>query len=351
MVANGPVESLPYSKAQLKKLLGARGSEIVVSAHRWMILARTLDARMQALQRQGRVGFYGAATGQEAVNVAAGLASQPSDWILPGLREQLVALVRGHPLPTYIHHLFGDAEDPARGRNMPCHPTARDVQYVSMSSVIGTQISHAVGIAYGLRLRRAAATAFAFFGDGATSSNDFAAGLNFAAVFGLPVLFCCANNQWAISVPVEHQSRSATLASKAAAYGMPGSQVDGTDFIATYAALAAARERVVAGRGPEMLEFVTFRMTPHSSSDDPTRYQPTGWAEQARRHDPVERLERWLLAHGLLDEAEKARLLAEADARVRAAIQTAESTPPPPPETLTEDVYAPPGSGGPSGAA
>lgn len=343
------VRPLPYSEPQVEKLLGAKWLEIVLEAHRWMVLARVLDARMQALQRQGRVGFYGAATGQEAVNVAAGLVTGPDDWILPGLREQLVALVRGHPLPTYVHHLFGDAMDPAHGRNMPCHPTAREVHYVSMSSVIGTQISHAVGVAYGLKLRRSKGASLAFFGDGATSSNDFHAGLNFASVFGLPVLFCCANNQWAISVPVDRQTRSTTLAAKAKAYGLPGSQIDGTDFVATYSALSVALARLRSGRGPLMLELVTYRMTPHSSSDDPTRYQPAGWADRAREHDPVERLERWLRDHHLIDETAQVRLAAEADGKVREAIREAEGTPPPPPASLTEDVYAPGGSHGPVG--
>jgi pyruvate dehydrogenase E1 component alpha subunit len=341
-MSTGPhVEPLPYHEPEVEGLLGARWLETLLTAHRWMTLARVLDARMQALQRQGRVGFYGAATGQEAVNVAAGLVTTPDDWVVPGLREQLVALVRGHPLPAYVHHLFADSRDPARGRNMPCHPTAREVHYVSMSSVIGTQISHAVGIAYGLKLRKTPGAALAFFGDGATSSNDFHAGLNFASVLKLPVLFCCANNQWAISVPVERQSAVAKLADKAKAYGLSGARIDGTDFVATCSALTAARSRITEGRGPLLLEFLTYRLTPHSSSDDPTRYQSPEWAERAKAHDPVERLERWLLDHRLLDAEAKVRVADEADGRVREAIREAEATPPPPLASLTEDVYSP----------
>ena len=306
-----------------------------------MLLARALDGRMLGLQRQGRVGFYGAATGQEAVNVAAGLATAPQDWILPGLREQLVALVRGHPLGTYVHHLFADARDPALGRNMPCHPTAREVRYVSMSSVIGTQISHAVGVAYGIRHRREPAVALAFFGDGATSSNDFHAGMNQAAVLGLPVLFCCTNNQWAISVPVERQTAVPTLAEKAKAYGMEGRRVDGTDFLACWSAVTAALARLRGGGSPEMIEFVLYRMTAHSSSDDPGRYQPPGWADATRSHDPVLRLERWLMEQGVLDPAKGDQLRSEADEEVREAVREAEATAAPGPETLTADVLAP----------
>lgn len=340
MTGDGAVVPLPYTAAEIESAVGPRWEETLLSAYEWMVLARTLDARMQGLQRQGRVGFYGAATGQEAVNVAAGLASTPSDWVAPGLREQLVALVRGHPLNVYMHHLFADDRDPSRGRNMPCHPTAREVQYLSMSSVIGTQVAHAVGLAYGLRAKKTGGVALAFFGDGATSSNDFHAGLNFAAVLGLPVVFGCTNNQWAISVPVERQTAAKTLASKAAAYGLSGHRVDGTDFVATYRALARALEDARAGHGPTLLEFVLYRMTPHSSSDDPTRYQPADWAARAMAHDPVARLEAWLATAGILTGEMQARLRNEKESEVRAAVAAAEATPPPRPESLTEDVYA-----------
>ncbi len=339
MTPAADTERLPYTPDQVAEALGRSWRTTLLTAHRWMVLGRTLDSRMQALQRQGRVGFYGAATGQEAVNVAAGLATTPDDWIFPGLREQLVALVRGHDLVAYAHHLFGDARDPAVGRNMPCHPSAREVHYVSMSSVIGTQVSHAAGLAYGLRLRRDRGVAVAFFGDGATSSNDFHAGMNLAGVFGLPVLFCCTNNQWAISIPVDRQTAAPTLASKAREYGLDGRRVDGTDLVAVYRALAESLARIRAGGPAEMIEFVLYRMTPHSSSDDPGRYQPGDWAARARAHDPLDRLERWLRENGMMDDAASARVRADADDTVRAAIRTAESTPAPAPSTLTEGVF------------
>ena len=331
---------LPYETGDVERLIGPDWRERLTRAYEWMILARTLDARMLALQRQGRIGFYGPATGQEAVSVGAGLVSRPDDWIFPGLREQLVALMRGHDLTTYLHHLFANDLDPARGRQMPCHPTAREVRYVSMSSVIGTQISQAVGMGYALKLRRAPGVSFAFFGDGATSSNDFHAGMNFASVFRLPVLFCCTNNQWAISVPVEHQTRVAHLSDKARAYGMPGQRVDGTDIVAVHHHLSAAVEAARSGDGPRMLEFVLFRMTPHSSSDDPTRYQAADWMARAKAKDPVDRLEQWLVAHAGWTPADQARVRADADARVKEAIAAAEAAPAPDPSSLTSDVFS-----------
>lgn len=330
---------LPYDAPAIRSLLGPDATAIALAAYRWMILGRALDARMQGLQRQGRVGFYGAATGHEAVNVALGLSTRAQDWIVPGLREQLTALVRGHPLATYAQHLFATDRDPARGRQMPCHPSARDVHYVSMSSVIGTQISHAVGIAAGMRARHDPGVALGFFGDGATSANDFHGGLNFAAVYHLPVVFGCANNQWAISLPVERQSRTATLAEKAAAYGIPGERVDGTDFFESYRTLQDAIVRAASGKGPSLIEFLVYRMTPHSSSDDPGRYQPGDWGARAAAHDPVLRLEEWLRRSGLLPPGLEAEIRAEADRQVREAVAEAEGTAPPRPESLTEDVF------------
>jgi pyruvate dehydrogenase E1 component alpha subunit len=333
--------ALPYSAPELERWLGPDWSRLLWTAYRWMRTARSLDQRMVALQRQGRVGFYGPATGQEAVSIAAGLAVRPNDWVFPGLREQLAALVRGHPLRTYVHHLFADRLDPASGRQMPCHPTAREVRYVSMSSCVGTQISQAVGCAYGFRFRKDDAVSLAFFGDGATSVNDFHAGMNFAGVFHLPVVFCCTNNQWAISLPVEKQSRVTELAEKGVAYGMPGHRVDGSDFVETYRKLSEAIEAARRGQGPSLLEFLVYRMSAHSTSDDPSRYQPADWQERAAQHDPVGRMEQLLGALGLLSQDLVREMDRQIDATLREAIAEAERTAPPDPATLERDVFAP----------
>ncbi|MHB8351510.1 MAG: thiamine pyrophosphate-dependent dehydrogenase E1 component subunit alpha [Thermoplasmata archaeon] len=331
---------MPYTAAELAQQLGGEWEQRLLEAFQWMTLGRRLDDRMLALQRQGRIGFYGPATGQEAVSVGAGLISRPEDWVVPGLREQLVALVRGHDLGRYVDHLFANGQDPARGRQMPCHPTAREVHYVSMSSVIGTQITHGVGLAWSLRHARATGVAFTFFGDGATSSNDFHAGLNLAGVFGLPIVFCLTNNQWAISVPVARQTHVAQLADKAVAYGFPGRRVDGTDVVAVMAELIRARELAAAGGGPTLLEFLLYRMTPHSSSDDPGRYQAADWMARAIALDPYRRLAALLEATGLLDEAGRRKMGEAAEQKVREAIRAAESVAPPAADTLTSDVWA-----------
>ncbi|HEV2166648.1 MAG TPA: thiamine pyrophosphate-dependent enzyme [Thermoplasmata archaeon] len=346
MSAAAELVPLDYTPEALEAAVGPAWRDRLLDAYRWMILGRALDQRMLGLQRQGRIGFYGPATGQEGVSVGAWLALQEHDWVFPGLREQLLALARGHSLVAYLHHLFADDRDPARGRQMPCHPTAREVRYVSMSSVIGTQISQAVGLAYGQKLRRDPGVSLAFFGDGATSANDFHAGLNFAGAFSLPVVFCLTNNQWAISVPVERQTHVRVLAEKARAYGFEGVRVDGTDVVAVQKALRAALERARSGLGPSLVECVVFRMTPHSSSDDPTRYQPPDFLQRGRARDPVARLAGLLRHNGVLTEEVDRSIALEADERVRAAVQAAESTPLPDPGSLATDVFSPTASGG-----
>ena len=339
---SGSVVPLPYDADRLARLMGPGWAELLQRIYRGMLLGRILDQRLLGLQRQGRVGFYGPATGQEATNAAVAAALGKEDWVFPGLREQLVALLRGHPLPVYLAQLFGNEKDPAHGRQMPCHPTAREVHYVSMSSVIGNQVPQAVGTAWALRRKGVPAIAVAFFGDGASSSGDFHAGLNFAGVLRAPVLFVLTNNQWAISLPSSRQSAVAILAEKAQAYGFAGSRVDGTDPVAVFCAVQEAREALLKGDGPRLLESVFYRMAPHSSSDDPTRYQPPTWSEEARAHDPLERLEAMLEHLGVMRASARDLLREEIETEIRRAIQATEPLPPPGPESLFEDTFQDP---------
>ncbi|HEY8074210.1 MAG TPA: thiamine pyrophosphate-dependent dehydrogenase E1 component subunit alpha, partial [Labilithrix sp.] len=183
----------------------------LLSAYRHMRRLRLLDARMIVLQRQGRVGFYGACTGQEAVPIAAGLVANEHDWVFPALREQSVMLVRGFPLRDFVAQVFGNSADILKGRQMPSHQSGRRVQQVSWSSCIGPQIPQAVGAAWAMKLKKDSAIAFGFTGDGATSQPDFHAAMNFAAVFEVPCVLVCQNNQWSISVPTSRQTASKTI--------------------------------------------------------------------------------------------------------------------------------------------
>src|SRR3989454_110269 len=180
--------------------------------YRGMSLQRILDNRMLALQRQGRIGFYGPSLGQEAAIVGAAMAMGPEDWIVPQYREPGAALVRGMPLKELLCQLMGNAEDPVKGHQMPCHYVYRKGNYLSISSPVGTQLPHAVGIGWAMTLRGEKKAVLVFFGDGATSTGDFHAAMNFAGVFKTPTVFLCNNNQWAISVPVSKQTASRTRA-------------------------------------------------------------------------------------------------------------------------------------------
>ncbi len=314
--------------------------EILERAYREMHRVRLLDARMTALQRQGRVGFYGAAHGQEAVPIATALAMRDEDWVFPALREQSVMLVRGFPLRTFVAQIFGNSGDVLKGRQMPSHMSGRAVHQVSWSSCIGTQLPHAIGAAWAMLARKTGAVAVAFLGDGATSHGDFHAAMTFAAAWKAPAVLVCQNNQWSISVPVERQTAARTLAIKARAYGIPGVRVDGNDVLAVYAAVRTALDRARAGQGTTFIEAVTYRMGPHSTSDDPTLYRSESdkiaWAAK----DPLDRLRRHLAGLGLVSDASDAALRAELAAEIASAIDASEALPPPALETLVEDVYA-----------
>ena len=305
-----------------------------------MIEARVMDERCLTLQRQGRIGFYVPLQGQEAAQVGCGWALRPEDWLFPAYRELALALVRGIPAELLLDQFIGNAGDVLKGRQMPNHYGYTQYRFVTASSPVGTQISHAVGAAMAAQRRGDRIATVAFFGDGTTSSNDFHAGLNFAGVFQTPTIFFCQNNQWAISLPRERQTRSVTLAAKADAYGFPGVVVDGTDVRAVYQAVAEARRRAVDGKGPTLIEAQVYRLGPHSTSDDPRRYRSDAELEAWKAKDPVARVKAELLASGRLTEPADAALWEAARSALSTALTAAEAKPPVAPDTLFDDVFA-----------
>ncbi|MBX7114573.1 MAG: 3-methyl-2-oxobutanoate dehydrogenase [Myxococcaceae bacterium] len=311
----------------------------LLECYRAMLRIRTLDERMMTLQRQGRIGFYGACTGQEAACIGSAYALRANDWVFPALREGGAMLLRGFALVPYIAQVFGNSGDITKGRQMPSHQAAASVHQVSWSSVIGTQLSQAVGAAWAAKLKKDDTVVMAYLGDGATSSNDFHVAMNFAGVFKAPVVFVCQNNHWSISVPTDHQTASESIAIKAVAYGLPGVKVDGNDVSAVYAAVAAAVERARRGQGATLVELETYRMGAHSSSDDPSRYRDPAEVEAWKKKDPVERLRSRLFALNAWNSAQDKALQAELLEEVNTAIKEAESLPPPSIATLFEDVY------------
>ncbi len=306
---------------------------------------RLLDARMILLQRQGRVGFYGACTGQEAVPIATGLVAEENDWVFPALREQSVMLVRGFPLQQFIAQIFGNSGDVLKGRQMPSHPSGKQVHQVSWSSCIGPQIPQAVGCAFAMKrndVNGTRAVAFGFSGDGATSQPDFHAAMTFAAFYKAPAVIVCQNNHWSISVPTSRQTAAKTIAVKARAYGIPGIRVDGNDLLAMHSVLSQATARARRGEGPTFVEAVTYRIGAHSTSDDPTRYRSDEEVESWKKKDPVDRLARHLRHLGAISDASEATLDEEVSVEILAAIKVVEELPPPTRLSLFEDVYATP---------
>ncbi|WP_225411865.1 thiamine pyrophosphate-dependent dehydrogenase E1 component subunit alpha [Stigmatella hybrida] len=312
----------------------------LVTVYRAMIQSRLLDERMVSLQRQGRISFYGTGIGQEATCIASAFALRPSDWLFPGLRENAAMLLRGYPLVPYLAQLFGNAGDEAKGRQMPAHQSSRRVNQVSWSSCIGTQLPQAVGAAWAARSKGHDTVVLACLGDGATSTGDFHSAMNFAGVLQAPVIFLCQNNHWSISLHVSQQTRSETLALKASAYGFPGVRVDGNDAEAVYATTATAVARARAGQGPTFIEALTYRVSAHSSSDDPTLYQDPQEVQAWKAKDPIERLRARLIERQAWDAARDEALRGELLSELHAALSEAEALPPVPPESLFDDVYA-----------
>ncbi len=314
--------------------------ESLLAMHREMCRARALDRALIALQRQGRVGYHSAAMGQEAVPVGTAFAVESSDWVFPALREGALLLARGFPLARYLAQAFGTAEDAQKGRQMPGHAGARSFNLVSSSSSVASQLPQAVGAAMAARKAGSRSITIGFVGDGGTSSPDFHAALNFAGVFRAPCVVICQNNQWAISTPTSRQTASETFAIKAVAYGVPGVRVDGNDILAVHRAVVDARVRAVAGGGPTLIECVTYRMSAHSTSDDPSRYEAPAEREAWAARDPIERFRRHLEYLGIVDQSTEASLAAQIDADISKAVTAAEAGARPDRSTLFDDVYA-----------
>lgn len=316
--------------------------EELVIVYRNMVQTRQLDERFTGLQRQGRISFHVGSLGEEATILGAAYALRQNDWIFSCYREFGAALMRGLPLQKLLDNVFGNQNDLAKGRQMPHHCTYRSVGWASVSSPVGTQITHAMGFGWAAKLDRADKVALTYFGDGATSSSDFHSGMNFAGVHRIPCVFLCRNNGWAISTPTDRQSASRTFAEKAHGYGVPGIRVDGNDVLAVIGVTRRAVARAAAGLGPTLIEAVTYRMGAHTSSDDPNRYRGGEETEPWRQLDPNRRLKELLVTKGIWDETKEAELVADIDRQFREAVSLAESADPPPLESMFDDVYEKP---------
>ncbi len=305
--------------------------ERVVQMYRDMVRMRLFDDKAVKLQRQGRMGTWPPAKGQEAAQAAAAQAMGEEDWLVPAIREHGLMMLRGVPGHLIYAYWAGDE----RGS---CFPEG--VRCLPIPVPVASQLSHGAGLGLALKLRGETAAAVAFAGDGATSEGDFHEALNFAGVFKTNTVFVIQNNQWAISVPRHRQTAAQTLAQKADAYGIPGIQVDGNDVFAVYVAVDEALRRARSGEGPTLIEAETYRLGDHTTADDASRYRPEEEVATWSRRDPIRRLRLYLEARGLWDDEREAGLVEETQAWVESQVEAMESMPPADPADIFRFMYA-----------
>ncbi len=314
------------------ELVADVGPDQLRDLYRDMVVVRRLDTEAMALQRQGELALWPPLLGQEAAQVGSARALRPDDFVFTSYREHGVAYCRGVD-PVQALRLW-------RGTALSgWDPQAHGIAIPSI--VVGAQALHATGYALGIKLDGARSAAVAYFGDGAVSEGDVAEAFAFAATYAAPVVFFCQNNQWAISEPVRLQTRT-PIVQRGEGYGIPGIQVDGNDVLAVHAATRLALARADAGGGPTLVEAVTYRLGPHTTSDDPTLYRSRGEEDEWRAKDPVTRLRTLLGSEGLVGPEFDDQVDAHAAAAASALRQGCLALPDPDPAALFEHVYAGP---------
>jgi 2-oxoisovalerate dehydrogenase E1 component alpha subunit len=304
---------------------------LLVTLYRAMVEARAFDLKAVSLQRTGRLGTYAVALGQEAVAVGIASAMRPEDVLLPSYRDNAALIWRGMKMEEIL--LFWGGDERGNRSSGPPH----DFPYCVP---VASQAPHAAGVAYAFKLRREPRVAVCLFGDGATSKGDLWEAMNVAAIWKLPLVFVAVNNQWAISVPLKLQTAAQTLAQKSIAAGFYGEQVDGNDVIAVRAAADEAIAAARAGRGPRLIEALTYRLGDHTTADDAARYRPPEEVQAHWKEEPIARLRAYLVAQKAWGKTEEEGLAAECQARVEAAIERYLATPPRAPETMFDHLYA-----------
>jgi len=307
--------------------------EQITEMYRMLLFTRLSDQYALSLQREGRIGTYPPALGQEAAQVGSAFAIGKSDWVFPTYRELGVYLALGYPLHLLLQYWAGDE----RGLKIP-----DDLNIFPFCIPVGTHVPHAAGAAMGAKLKRDEIAVITYFGDGGTSKGDFHEGLNMAGVFKLPVVAICENNQWAISVPRERQTASQTIAQKAIAYGFEGIQVDGNDIFAVYKSTQDAVKKAKEGKGPTFIECFTYRMTDHTTADDAGRYRPKEEVEKWKEKDPILRMRLFMERKGLWNEQFQRETEDNLKKLIEAEIKEAESAEPASPRKIFLYTYKTP---------
>ena len=307
-------------------LVPDRQDEAWLESYKTMLKTRSADNKALQLQRQGRMLTYAPNTGQEAAQVGSAAAMAEGDWLVPAFRELGAWLTRGVDLERVYLYWYG---------NELGSKFADGVRVLPISVPIGSQFQHAVGIAMASNIKGEDDVTVAYIGDGGTSIGDFSEALNFAGVFNAPVVFIIQNNQYAISVSRQKQTKAETLVQKAVAAGIPGILVDGNDLMAMYAATKEAIDRARDGGGPTLIEAYTYRLGAHTTSDDPTKYREDEEVEKWRAKDPVKRMKAYLIAKGIWSEEEDAKLIEQYDEEALEIFRKVEASG----ETELEDIF------------
>jgi len=304
---------------------------VLISLYRGMVLTRAFDLKAVSLQRTGRLGTYAVSLGQEAVSVGIASAMREEDVVLPSYRDNGTLLWRGTKMEEIL--LFWGGDERGNLSSGPVH----DFPYCIP---VASQAPHAAGVAYAFKFRKEPRVAVCLFGDGATSKGDVWEAMNFAGVHKLPVVFVANNNQWAISVPLQLQTASQTLAQKAIAAGFCGEQVDGNDVIAMRAAAEDAIGEARAGGWPRLIEAVTYRLSDHTTADDAARYRPPEEVQARWKEEPIARLRAYLVSQKAWGKSQEEELAADCQKQIEAAIERYLATAPRAPETMFDHLYA-----------
>lgn len=284
-----------------------------------MVYTRVLDQRAISLNRQGRLGFYAPVAGQEATMIGSQFALQKDDFILPSYRDVPQMLWHGMPL----NQIFLYSRGHQAGGTIP-----EDVHVLMPQIIIGAQIIQAAGVALGFKKKKEKKVAVTYIGDGGTSQGDFYEGINFAGAYDAPAIFIIQNNRYAISVPVELQTKAETLAQKGVAAGIPAYQIDGMDVLAVYRVMQEAIERARNGEGPTLIESLTYRYGPHTmAGDDPTRYRTDKETNEWEKNDPLIRFRNYLQNKKLWSEEKENEVIERAKEDIKEAIKKADATP------------------------
>ncbi|HEX2766954.1 MAG TPA: thiamine pyrophosphate-dependent dehydrogenase E1 component subunit alpha [Candidatus Limnocylindria bacterium] len=327
--------------------LGLSADE-VLDMYRHMLLARGVDERMWLMQRAGKIAFIISGQGHEGAQVAtAWPMRRGTDWMAPFYRSIASTITFGMSAEDIITaHLAKRDDVSSGGRQMPGHYGGAPYNIVSLSSPVGTQVLHAVGIAMGAWVRGDDVVTMTQFGEGTSNQGEIHEAMNFAGVHRLPVIFVCENNGYAISVPLDRQVAGGSVAARAAGYGMPGVVVDGADVLGCYAAAKEAHDRARRGEGPTLIEARVVRLTSHSSDDDQRRYRDPAEVGRLKELDPIPQFANELRAAGVLTDEIDERIRAEVKAEVNEATRRAEARPDPVTDDAHERVYADPVPGG-----